>query len=44
MENEEEFYVCDHHCRTGGYESCCECENDDPEDDRVCTESLRANK
>lgn len=33
------FFVCDHHTRTGGYESCCRCENNDPKDKRICSEA-----
>jgi hypothetical protein len=29
------FYVCEHHQKTGGYESCCECDGD-----RLCTKAL----
>jgi len=31
--------ICDRHAATGGYESCCFCENDDPNDQRECLES-----
>lgn len=30
----EEFFVCEHHISTGGWESCCECS-----EDGICSES-----
>ena len=30
-----QFYVCEHHQETGGYEDCCSCDGE-----RVCTELL----
>jgi hypothetical protein len=37
---EEEFYVCPHHCDTGGYESCCSCGKwSENEPHRLCTEN-----
>jgi hypothetical protein len=33
-EYEEDFYVCDHHQGTGGYEECCECDGE-----RLCSQN-----
>lgn len=33
-ENKEDFFVCEHHQSTGGYESCCPCS-----EDGICTEA-----
>ena len=33
-EAEDEFFVCEHHQGTGGYESCCACS-----EGRPCTEA-----
>lgn len=38
----DEFFVCDGHTRQGGYESCCACYNDDPNDDRECSEATES--
>jgi hypothetical protein len=40
MDDEDEFYVCPNHMRTGGYESCCLCGGwTDGEEPRFCSES-----
>jgi hypothetical protein len=39
MNDDDEDFVCDQHMRTHGYEPCCDCENDNPADQRVCAKA-----
>lgn len=36
--------VCDQHASTQGYESCCACKNDDPNDKRICLQAKETKK